>query len=75
LAGGRRREAIVVQTGQTVVGGPRGRKPPLPRATVILRCEECKATIDEMDANTTSLAGAVARARRAHAIEKHNYRE
>lgn len=46
---------------------------PLPLCTLVATCNECGATIAELDTNTWTLAGVVMRARREHAAAAHGW--
>jgi hypothetical protein len=47
------------------------RQPPLPPATVVLRCDACGADVETLDINTQHLASELSRLRRAHAVRRH----
>lgn len=47
---------------------------PLPEAIVTLTCKDCLQAIGSWNFRTTHLAGELAKARKAHAIEAHDWR-
>jgi hypothetical protein len=49
------------------------RREPLPLCTMVVTCDECGATVTELDTNTWTLAGVVMRARREHAAAAHGW--
>lgn len=48
---------------------------PLPRATVILVCDECGEKIDEVSFSVTRLATVLSKLRKEHAQRQHGWRE
>jgi hypothetical protein len=46
-----------------------------PKATLLMRCDECGKDIAEIDANTTHLVSVVSQLKKEHAVKEHSWSE
>jgi hypothetical protein len=49
------------------------RRVPLPRTTVLLRCEECGEAYEALDVNVLHIMRELGRLRREHAVRRHGW--